>query len=248
MHSRNTFASVRCDLFYKLLLTELLLTEYFSLSHAVLMFISNIDTAVSRECLRAFLLKKWNEYCDSVRPCGNCRLGVLQRKSKSCVAQVHISQCPLLTWCGYRHHFCWSGWHLVCVISGVCQSCRLLSTHWLTKATDSSRPIGFIQTDRQRNCIHQQGVGREVMNCTTPQLNAMAICHSYQTIVACLGSPTRLAYVQRLFCRNCCVCVCVCFRDTEPWWKNKCETSGLRYSWCWWIDQSVSPSNFSKLN
>ena len=147
------------------------------------------------------------------------------------MAQVHISQCPLLTRCRYSHHFCWSGWHLVCVISGVCQSCRLLSAHWLTKATDSCRPKGFNQTDMLRNCIHQQGVGREVMNFVAPQLSTTAICCRYQTIVEHPGSPTMPVYVQRLCFGS--YCVCVCFikrgRDTEPRWLNKCAANGLGY-------------------
>lgn len=44
--------------FYHMLLTEVLLTGHFSLSEPVLMFISNIDTAVSRERLKALLFKK----------------------------------------------------------------------------------------------------------------------------------------------------------------------------------------------
>lgn len=87
-----------------------------------------------------------------MRPWGKCLLsGSSSRENgKSFLAWVHTSRCLLITRCGYSHHFCWSGWHLVCVISGVCQSCRLLSAHWLTKAIDSSRPKGFIQTDMLR--------------------------------------------------------------------------------------------------
>lgn len=58
LRSRKIHASFRCSLFYHMLLTEVLLTGHFSLSEPVLMLISNIDTAVSRERLKALLLKK----------------------------------------------------------------------------------------------------------------------------------------------------------------------------------------------
>lgn len=88
----------------------------------------------------------------------------------------HRSRCCQLTLCRYSHHSCWSGWHQRRVVFAVCQSGCLLSAHWLTKATDSSGPKGFIQTDVLRNCIHQQRVGGEVMNSPCPQLKTTAIC------------------------------------------------------------------------
>lgn len=142
LRSRDTFVLDVAELFHALLMLILILPQ------------------LCPECFRTVILKI-NEYCESLRSWGNCLLGCSYKINST---NPHITV-PLLIWCGYSHHFCWSGWHLVCVISGVSQSCRLLSTHWMTKATDSGRPIAFSQMGMLRNCIHQLRVGREVRNC-----------------------------------------------------------------------------------
>lgn len=63
--SREIFASVICYLFYKMLLIG-----HVSLSQAGLMFISNIDTAVSREHLRYFLFKEKKNEMNTVNHWG----------------------------------------------------------------------------------------------------------------------------------------------------------------------------------
>lgn len=175
------------------------------------MLISNIYTAVSGECFRAFVLKSNDiNTAKSLRSWGNCLLGCSYRKIHNPQSTNPHITVLLLTWCGYSHHFCWSGWHLVCVISGVSQSCCLFSAHWMTKATDSSRPKALIQMGMLRNCIHQLRVGREVRNCAAPQLNTTAICFTYQTIVVRSEFPTVLACSETALQNPMRVCVYLC--------------------------------------
>lgn len=132
----------------------------------------------------------------------------------------------------YSHHFCWSGWRPVCVISGVCRSCRCLSAHWLTKATDNSRPTGFIQADMLRDCIHQQGVGRgRDLQRTSAIWCAQDLPPYYLVFRDCCAEPSVYS-----------LCVFLKKEAGTQSLVDKCAASGLKYSWCWWIDESTTPS------
>lgn len=69
--------------------------------------------------------------------------------------------------------------------------------------------------------IHQQRVGRGVMNLAAPQLNTTAVCCTYQTIIVCSGFHTKFVLTFRVLPIPLCVCVCSGERQTHRDLMNK---------------------------